>query len=331
MQKLAALLVMLGPEGAAQILKAFDESEIERISREMAKLPPIAPAVQLKVMQEFTGMMLDADTSVQGGLQCVQRVLEKAVGTFRATNIMSRVAPARVSLPDLRQIADSEPRDIFNLIRNEQPQVFALVLSFLGPEKASQTVTMLPEEQRHEVLERLATLTPAPIEAVETVVEVLTQKLTGKAPVALSRSGGVKVAADVLKALEKPMSSAVLTALEERNRELGQAIREKMFTFEDLARLESTHLQRVLREVDLRDLAVALKGTSETTRAKLFVCISKRAGENVREEMALGRSVRPKEIQAAQLRIIELARRLEEAGEIEIDCGNSTAKTGNAS
>jgi flagellar motor switch protein FliG len=319
MQKLAALLVMLGPESAAQILKGMGEVEMESVSLEMAKLPMITPAVQVAILKEFTNMLLDASGSVRGGLEYVQSTLEKAVGLFKATNILSRVSPVSTPVTALRQIAHREPREIFNLIKHEQPQTFALIVSLLTPEKASQTVTMLPEQQRHEVLERLATLSPIPVEALEAVVQVLTQKLAGKTSRAHSQSGGLKAAADVLNALDKNLSQSVLVSIEERNPSLSQAIQQKMFTFDDLARLEVTQLQRILREVEMRDLAVALKTASEQVSNALLAGVSKRAAENVREEMSFLSTPKLKETQAVQTRIIDIARRLESEGEIEID------------
>src|SRR5947209_19660456 len=145
------------------------------------------------------------------------------------------------------------------------------------------------------------------------------QRLSGKATRGLSRTGGVKSAADLLNTLNKTLSKSIITSLEERNAELGQAIRQKMFTFNDLTRLDSTALQKVMREVDMRDLALALKKSEEAVKAKLFSAISKRAAETVNEEISFMGAVKLKEIDAAQLRIIEVVRRLETEGEIDLE------------
>jgi flagellar motor switch protein FliG len=323
-QKLAALLVVLGPDSAAQVLKSLDDNEVEAVTSEMAKFVMLGQEMQVDVLREFTEVAVEASTSIRAGVDFTQSVLEKAVGLFKASNIMSRVAPTRTPFAAMQQIAELEPRQVFNLVKQEQPQTVALILSYLTPENASQVLSMIPAEMREEVLQRLATLAATPIEVVEKIVEVLNEKLGSKHTRALRQTGGVKSAAALLNALEKSVSKALLISLEERNPELGQAIRQKMFTFEDVAGLDSASLQKILREVDMRDLAIALKTASETLKTALLGCISKRAAETVNEEMSFMGPLKLREIEAAQLRIIEVVRRLETEG--EIDLGEAGAK-----
>lgn len=318
LQKFAALLIILGPDSAAQILKNLDDRELDAVTGEMAKLTMISQELQAEVLREFTEVAVQAGTAIQGGVDFTQTALEKALGLFKASNIIGRVAPSRTPVAAIQQIADLEPRQIFNLIKHEQPQTIALILSYLVPEKASEVLAMLRSELREQVIERLATLAPTPIEVVERVVEVLNQKLGGKHTRALNQTGGVKRAASVLNALDKNVSKSLLISLEERNPELGQAIRQKMFTFEDLSALASAALQKILREVDMRDLAIALKTASESLKAVLLGCISKRAAETVNEEISFMGPLKLRDIEAAQLRIIEIVRRLESEGEIEL-------------
>jgi flagellar motor switch protein FliG len=317
-QKLAALLVLLGPESAAQLMKSLDEQELEAVTGEIAKLTMLSQEVQTEVLREFTEVAVQASTSIRGGVDFTQTALEKAVGLFKASNIISRVAPGRAPVAAMQQIVELEPRQVFNLIKHEQSQTMALILSYLGPEKASQVMTMLRPEAREEVIERLATLSPTPIEVVERVVDVLNAKLGGKHTRALRQTGGVKTAADLLNALDKTVSKSLLISIEERNPELGQAIRQKMFTFEDVAGLDSASLQKILREVDMRDLAIALKTASDALKAALLGCISKRAAETVNEEMSFMGPLKLRDIEAAQIRIIEVVRRLESEGEIDL-------------
>jgi flagellar motor switch protein FliG len=184
---------------------------------------------------------------------------------------------------------------------------------------------LLRQELRDQVIERLATLNPTPVEVMETVADVLQQRISGRTMRGLNQSGGIKSAADVLNALNKTVSKAILTSLEERNAELGQAIRQKMFTFADLTRLDNTALQKVMREIDMRDLAMSLKKSDEVLKAKLLGAISKRAAETVNEEMSFMTGLKLKEIEAAQTRIIEVVRRLENDGEIEIEAAQPAA------
>lgn len=322
-QKLAALLVMLGPDTAAQLLQHLEAHEVEAITAEMARFTFISRDLQQALLREFGELALEATTAVLGGVDFARQTLEKSLGSFRASDILSRIAPSRTPAPQMQRIAELEPRQILNLIKNESPQVLALILSHLPVAKSSRILQLLPPETRDQVVERLATMSPTPIEVVERVVQVLNERLGGKHTRALNKTGGVKTAADLLNALDRSLSKELLVALEERNPELGQAIRKKMFTFEDLALLDQTALQKVLREVEMRDLALALKNASEKLKTLLLSCISKRAAETVNEEMSFLSGVKSKDIEAAQGRIIEVVRRLEGEGEIEIAMGGA--------
>ena len=183
---------------------------------------------------------------------------------------------------------------------------------------------MLGSNQSEEVIERLATLAPTPVEVVEKLVQVLMAKLGAQHSLAPRQSGGVKTAAELLNALDKNVSKVLLMSIEERNPELGQAIRQKMFTFEDVAALDVASLQKILREVDARDLAAALKQSSEKLKTALLGAISKRAAETVKEEIGLMGAVKLRDIEAAQRRIIDVIRRLEGEGEIELGQSRAT-------
>jgi flagellar motor switch protein FliG len=324
-QKLAALLITLGQDSASQLMKHLDEHELEAVISEMTKMPLLSQELQEEILNEFNDVAVQASTSIRGGIEFTQTTLEKAVGLFKASNIISRVAPQRPSVAAIQQIVDLEARQIFNLIKTEQPQTIALITSYLPPDKASQLLLMLRQDQRGEVIERLATLSATPIEVVEKIVEVINRRLGGKHTRALNQTGGVKSAADLLNALDKNLSKSFLITLEERNPELSQAIRQKMFTFEDLSNLDPTAVQRILREVDIRDLAVALKTASDKLKNLILGSLSKRAAETVAEEISLMGPLKLRDIEAAQLRIIETVRRLESEGEIELGDPNEKA------
>jgi len=317
-QKLAALLVLLGVESASQILKNLDEHEVELISTEMSKLTLITQEMRAEILREFSEMAVQASTAVLGGAAYTKSVLEKSVGLFRASDIIGRVAPAPLPVGSMRQIVEMDLRQLFNLLKEEQPQTVALVASYLSPEKTSQLMTMFSDSARDQIIERLATLGPTPVEVVETIVQVLSQKTNVKSTRALSQTGGLKTAADVLNAMDRNFSDPLLTELDRRNPELGQAIRHKMFTFEDLITLEPASLQKIMREVDMRDLAVSLKNASPRLKDALLGCISKRAAETVKEEVSFLGSVKKKDVEAAQLRVVDSVRRLESEGEVEI-------------
>ena len=320
-QKLAALLVMVGNESASHLMKHLNEHELDAVASEMAKLTFIPQDVQREILKEFSSVAVAASTAILGGVSYTQNTLERSVGLFRATNIIGRVSPTRTPVAAMQQIVDMEPRQIFNLVKFEQAQTIALVMSYLGPQKSGQLLVLLRPEIREQVVERLATLAPTPIEVVEKLVEVLNRKVGTKHTRALNQTGGLKMAAEMLNSLDKNVSKALLISLEERNAELGAGIRQKMFTFEDLTLLDPPSMQKVLREIDMRDLAVSLKSASEKLKTALLSCISKRAAETVNEEMGFMGALKAKDIEAAQQRIIEVVRRLESEGEIEIDSG----------
>jgi flagellar motor switch protein FliG len=321
-QKLAALLIILGPDSAAQMLKSLNERELEAVSLEMSRLPVVSQELQEEILGEFAEVAVEASTTVLGGANYTRAALEKSVGLFRASDILSRTGPSPLPLAAMQQIMDMDARQLFNLIRNEQPQTIALVTSYLSPGKASQIIEFLHTDLREEVVERLATLAPTPVEVVERIAEVIKQKSGGKNTGALSQTGGVKGAADVLNSLDKKLSQSVLLELEKRNPELVNSIRQKMFTFEDLAKLDTPSLQKIMREVDMRDLAVSLKTASDKLKKTLLSAISKRAAETVNEEISFLGPLKKKDIEAAQLRVIESVRQLEAEG--EVDLSNAT-------
>ena len=259
--------------------------------------------------------------SVAGGAEIVRLTLEKAVGQQRAASIVNRNGSGAqaISTEVLRPIVDADSRELFNAIKTEHPQTIALLTSYLPPECASNFLNQCPVELRDQIVERLAMLQPTPIEVIEQIATILSRKLGVKATRAVSETGGVKSAAMLLNAVDRTMSKTVLTSIEERNPDLSKSIRAKMFTFDDMTRLDNTALQKVMREVDTRDLAVSLKKCNFQVKAALLGAISKRAAETVKEEISFLGNLKAKEIEAAQTRIVDIVRRLEGEGEIDLN------------
>ena len=192
LQKLAALLIIIGPEAAAHVMKNLGETELEAVATEMVRIPMIPHETQADLLKDFSAVAYEASSSVLGGVDYTQAALEKSVGAYRASNILGRVSAGRTPVAAMQTLADMEPRQVYNLIKNEQPQTIALVMSYLGPQKSAQLLTHLPAESREHVVERLATLAPTPIEVVEKVVEVLNQKAGLQRSRGLNQTGGVK-------------------------------------------------------------------------------------------------------------------------------------------
>lgn len=318
-QKLAALLIVLGEDIAAMMLKEFDDNERELVCAEMANLPLLDQLQQGEVLQEFTQMAVAASSGLSGSVDYTRQVLEKSVGLFKAAEIIGRVGTARTSVSTMQQIIDLDSVAIVNLIKDEDSQAIALVVSYLSAQKGSEVLMQLPEATREMVVEKLATLASTPIEVVETLGDVLTRKIGERVSRALNQTGGEKSAAAVLNAMDKDERSKILNNLDERTPDLVRSIRMKMFTFDDLATLDVKTMQKIMREVDASKLAIALSAATEQLKESMLGALSKRAAENVVDEIDnLGR-VSLREIEANQNAIIDIVRKLEAEGEISLE------------
>jgi flagellar motor switch protein FliG len=318
-KKLAVFLVTIGPEAAAEIMKQLDDTTVESITREMTQLGLIPIEHQKRSLDEFSSVILESTKGVLGGSPFAQKTLELAKGDFKAASIMGRVGPTGTSIDVIKDIAEMEGRQICNLIKNEQSQTIAFVLSYLETPKAAEILTMLSPDLREEVVERLGTIESTSLELVGKVVRSLGKHFDVKARPTFHRSGGVRSVADVLNALDKDISKSLLAKIEERNATLGTAVRKKMFGFEDLLRISQQDLQRVMREVDSANLAVSMKSASDALKQKIYGAISKRAAESLKEEISMLGPVRLRDVEQAQDAIIQVVRRLEEEGEISLE------------
>jgi flagellar motor switch protein FliG len=318
-QKLAALLVIVGPDAAAALMKNLNDTELAGVTAEMTKLTLVDKATQEEILRDFTEVMSQARSALQGGVDYTKAVLEKFVGPTRAWELINRLSPVQTPVSSLQQLLELDTVQVFNVIKDELPQTIALVTSYMPVNKVSELLVLLRPELRSQVVERLATLGPTPVEVIERVIQVLSSKVGGQRKKASNQTGGVKAAADVLNAMEKNASKSVLTSLEDRNPDLALSIRQKLFEFDDLRTLDQNTLQRVLREVQITDLALALKTASEELKAALLACITKRAAESVLEELSYMGPRKLREIESAQARVVEVVRRLDAEGEIELN------------
>lgn len=324
-QKLAIFLVVIGPEAAAEMLRHFDDAEVEMLCREMGVITMISDSVRQKALEEFSPVIGESVMSTMGGLDYARKTLEIARGDYKAGTIIGRLGPAGTAVEVIKEISEMEGRQIYNLIKNEQPQTISFVLSYLDPAKSAQIFNLLSPDLREEVVERLGTIESTSLDLVSKIVRNLSKHFDNKVRPTYHRSGGVRAVADLLNGIDKETSKNLLARLEERNAQLGAAIRKKMFSFEDLGRLSSADLQRVLREVDSANLATSMKSSSEALKDKIFEAISKRAAESLRDEIGMLGPVRLKDVEMAQDAIIQVVRRLEEENSISLDGGDSSA------
>lgn len=323
-QKLAAFLILLGPESAGELLKQFDNAQLEAVAREMASIPYVDPSMREAILDEFASVVSEGLQAALGGASYTHDSIERAKGDYTADKVMSRVAP--VSPSDLDEgMSEMDSRQIYNLLRTEQMQTIAFILSFMECTKAAEVVNFLAPEQREEVIERLGLMEPTSRDWIKKVSINLQRHFDRRSQQGVQRAGGVAACADIINALDKDTKKDILVAMDKRNASLGNAIRKKVFGFDDLVRLMPSDLQKVLKEIDSQDLAKAMKGAKPDTVAAIFKTMSKRQAAGVKDELEMLPPQRAKDLEYAQDKVIIVVRKLEEAEEITIDFGSNGA------
>lgn len=319
-RKAAILCLALGTEQAAHILRQLTPTEVERVTEEIARIPAVGREVISQVVEEYLGAVKKVEDVADGGIPAAQSLLEAALGTERARAAVERIVTPTptTGLPSLTRVT---PPVLIGLLRGEQPQTLALVLAHVDPALAAGVVAALPPELAGKVLHRMATLAPVATEVLEQVEAVLGGQATLTLSAAPSAVGGPAAVARLLNRVGGGRDAALLEDLATKEQALADEIRDLMFVFEDLQLLDDRGLQRLLRDVPGRDLALALKAASEALKAKVFRNMSERAVETLREEMEMLGAVKVKDVQAAHAEILAMARGLQEAGEITIDRG----------
>lgn len=318
-QKIAILLVSLGPELAGKLLLEFEPSQMDAICKEMAKISTIDEATQAKVKMELGDVITKGKNLLHGGHDYVHQTLLLTQGPEKALATLVHILPESLNEePFMKELAAMEVLTIYNFIVNEQPQTIAFVLSRLSTAKSVAILQRLPASQKEAVLEKIGTMSASPVDYSQRIIEALKRKISQGEKV-LQDAGGVQNVADILNALPKDASKELLMRLEEKNETLGKAVRRKMFGFEDLVKLSLPDLQRIMREVETTDLVIAMKPASAKLQQVLFGAVSKRAAETLKEEIQMLGAVKVKDIEAAQDRIIQIVRRLEDSGDITIE------------
>ncbi|MDI3522240.1 MAG: flagellar motor switch protein FliG [Bacillota bacterium] len=317
-EKAAILLISLGPELSAQVLKHMREDQIEELTLEIAGLKRVEPELRDKVLEEFHQLCLARECISQGGITYAREVLEQALGTQRALDIINRLTASLQVRPfDFARKTDAG--QLLNFIQNEHPQTIALVAAYLQPEQAAAILSALPPEKQIDVAKRMALMDSTSPDIVLQVEQVLERKLSTLTSQEYARAGGVESIVKVLNAADRGTEKTILEALEREEPELAEEIKRRLFTFEDIIQLDDRAVMRVLREVNLNhDLPLALKVASDEVRHKIFKNMSKRAVETLQEEIGYLGPVRLRDVEDAQQKIVNIVRKLEESGEIVI-------------
>ncbi|MDP3890242.1 flagellar motor switch protein FliG [Nocardioides sp.] len=321
-RKAAILLIQLGKDKASQVMAGLDEAEVEQISAEIARLESISAAETESVLVEFRDMMVARGHIAQGGLAFAQQLLEQSLGSERAAEIMERLNAAAVQLP-FQFLHRADPAQLRSFIADEHPQVIALVLAHMTPDKASLLLSGLPADQQAQVAHRIAVMDRTSPEIVKAVEATLERKLSSMLqPAEMSRVGGVDPLVNIINRSDRSTERQIVEGLEALDAALADEVKSRMFMFEDIVTLDDRSVQQVLRQVDGAALAMALKGVPDPVRDKITANLSERAGENLLEEVELLGAVRLTQVEEAQQAIIRTIRQLEEQGQIMVRRGN---------
>lgn len=325
LQKAAVILITLGADLSAKVLKKnFNDEEIERITGEISLFENIPREIQRAVMEEFMQLMQAREYLMRGGFDYAKDLLEKAVGQQKAVEILEKVAVNIQNVP-FSSLRKTEPKHLFNFIRDEHPQTMALILTYLHPEQASMILAALPPELQADVARRVAIIDRISPEVIKEVEGVLEKKMSMIIPHHEQQAGGVKTLVNILNRVDRSTEKTILEELETNDPELADEIRKLMFVFEDIIKLHDVAIQRVLREVDQKDLAKAMRGSNEEVAGRIYKNMSKRAADMLREEIQFMGPVRLRDVEEAQQKIVQIIRRLDEAGEIIVARGGEDA------
>ncbi|MBT9175405.1 MAG: Flagellar motor switch protein FliG [candidate division WS2 bacterium] len=319
-QKSAILLIALGQDKSSQVFKYLNDHEIEDLTLEIANIGKVPPDFRSHTIEEFHHMCLAQEYISRGGIDYAQEVLEKALGINKAMEIINRLSSSlQVSPFDFMKKTD--PAQILSFLQGEHPQTVALIIAHLHAEQAGVVLSSLSPTLQADVARRIATMDRTSPDVIKEIERVLERKLSTVLSQDYSAVGGVKSLVEVLNKVDRSTEKSILEALEEQNPDLAEEIKRLMFVFEDVVGLDDRSIQMVLREVDTKDLSLALKGSSEDVKKKIFKNMSERAQNILKEDMEYMGPVRLRHVEEAQQRIVNSIRRLEEAGEIVVSRG----------
>jgi flagellar motor switch protein FliG len=319
-QKAAVLLVSLGPERAADVFKHLKDEEIEALSLEMAKTRQIPQDTSEAVWQELVETVMAEAYVAEGGVEYAREVLERSLGADRATELIGRLS-ATIERRPFEFLRRSSPEQIYAFLRNEAPQTIAVVIANLHTTLAAEVLAQLPPEQQAEVALRVGTMTEISPDVTREVENVLRQKLSNVVTQEYSSAGGVKSLAEILNQSDRTTERNVLDSLAQASSELADEVRMLLFTFEDIVKLDDRSIQLVLKDVDAKDLGLALRGVGDEVKERIFGNMSERGAEMLREEMEFQPAQKRSVVEEAQGRIVAAIRRLEESGAIIITRG----------
>ncbi len=320
LQKVAVLLIALGPEKSSHIFKHLKEDEIEELTLEIANTRSITPQLKETVIEEFYQVCLAQQYIAEGGIGYAKELLEKALGEDKARDVIGKLT-ASLQVKPFEFVRKTDASQLLNFIQDEHPQTIALIMSYLSPAQSSMILSSLPPERQADVAKRIAIMDRTSPDVIKEVEKVLESKLSSLVNQDYTIIGGVDAVVEILNSVDRGTEKHIMETLEIEEPELADEIRKKMFVFEDILLLDDRAIQRVLRDVENSDLAIALKGSNEEVQSAIFNNLSKRLAAMIKEDMEFMGPVRMKDVEEAQQKIVNIIRKLEDAAEIVISRG----------
>ncbi|OGI08239.1 MAG: flagellar motor switch protein FliG [Candidatus Margulisbacteria bacterium GWF2_35_9] len=322
-RKAALLLLALGKESTVHLFKNLGEEEIEQLTVEIAKISRVSPKEQEAIIEEFFHVSKAQSYISRGGVKYASEVLEQALGKDKAERIINGLTTNFQTVPfDFLQKAEAS--HVVRFIQGEQPQTIALILAYLEPNKAGMILSMLPDDIQPEVARRIAVMDQTPPEIVRQIEKILENKISSYIVQDFSQTGGVKSLVDVINRVDRSTEKKILDYLDNMDEALSDEVKRLMFVFEDMLKLDDRTIQRILQDVDMKDLPIALKTASEDLKESIFKNLSDRAVTTLKEEMEYMGPIRIKQVEEVQQKIVYIIRNLEEAGEITVARGDET-------
>lgn len=319
-QKAAAIIISIGAENASKIYKYLREDEIEQLTLEIAQLKPIPSEDLEEILKDFYGICLTQKVITEGGVEYAKSVLEKAFGTQMASSLLERVTKS-LKTKAFEFIRKADYKNLLSIIQNEHPQTIALVLSYARADQASAVIGELPKEKRLAVVERIAKMDRTSPEIIKQVESALEKKFMSVVSVDFAEIGGINYIADVMNNMDRGNEKYIFDELSKKDMKLTDEIRKRMFVFEDIISLSGRDIQRFIREIDSKDLVLALKGANKDVVDSFFNNMSQRMKDTIKSELEYTHNVRLRDVEEAQQRIVSIIRRLEEEGELVITKG----------
>ena len=322
-QKAAMLLISIGPEKSAEIMRHLKDEEIEELTKAIAGIKKLKNTYQEKVIEEFYNLSLAQEYITEGGINYAKEILEKAFGSSKSEIILKKMTASMRSNGPFEFVKTMAPEKIAQLIKDEHPQTIALILYNIKYQQAATVITLLPKDKQTDVARRVAMMEKPSYDVVKQVEEILQKKISydymnDDMNTAIS---GVETLTEILRAVDRGTEQYIMDYLKKENSELEEEIRKKLFTYEDIVKLDDKSIQRVLKDIDNSVLALAIKASQKNIQDLLFKNLSNRVADMIREDIELMGPVRVRDVEAAQDEIVMKIRDLEKTGEVVINRG----------